>query len=80
MFTKWLAGLDQEAKKDVSLNFRESKVTRRRLQEILLAKIEEARQEASSKQSYESPSWAFLQADRIGYERALRDMLKYLED
>jgi hypothetical protein len=80
MLTKWTSGLDVEAAKDVSLNFRESKVTRRRLQEIIKNKIEEARQEASSKSLYESPSWAYEQADRIGYERALRDMLNYLED
>lgn len=38
---------------------------------------EEERKEASVKQ-YEDPSWAFSQADRNGYKRALRKMSSLL--
>lgn len=45
---------------------------------VLEAKFEELTTEVLSKKSYESLSWAFEQADRVGYARALNDVIELL--
>jgi predicted O-methyltransferase YrrM len=80
MKTSWTLGLNEEATKDVLVNFKESLVMRKRLSQLLLDELEGIRKEARAKDLYDSPSWAFHQADKMGYERALYKILGLLED
>lgn len=80
MNSAWTKGLrkgSQEAK-DVGEAFASSALIRRRLVEILKAFDEEELRNRSS--DYDSPSWAFKQADSVGYARALHRVMAILEE
>lgn len=80
MKTLWLRGIDGEKAIDIRQNFKESLVLRKRFFEIIYEMIEEGRKAQASKDLYESPTWAYQQADKMGYERALRDILEIFKD
>lgn len=80
MKRSWTQGLEPERSKDIKANFKESLVMRRRLQEMLNAKVSSSHRAARSKEGYDNPNWAFLQADHRGYERALQEIIELIED
>lgn len=80
MKVSWTEGLSKELKIDLTQNYKESLVMRRRMRELLKKKSESYAREARAKGSYDSPNWAYVQADRCGYERAIEDILSLIED
>lgn len=48
-----------------------------RLQEICYNRVQNGK--PTSLKSYESPSWSYLQADRVGYERAYNEIISLLD-
>lgn len=80
MKTNWTKGLTKENSEIVTNQFKESKLIRRRLGELISEKIKSAHTETRKKELYMSPSWAYLQADAVGYERALFEIISLLED
>lgn len=72
MIETWTRGLDTQLTIDVKQNYRESLVIRKRLKQILKDKVEEAHNASLTKDKYDCPNWALLQADAMGYERALK--------
>ena len=80
MKTSWTKGLEKEAIIDVTQNYKESVVLRKRLIVMLEEKIDVSAKKTRSEAGYESPNWAFLQADARGYERALSDVISLLID
>lgn len=80
MNSAWTKGFrkgSQEAK-DVEEAFASSALIRRRLVEVLKTFDEEELKNRST--DYDSPSWAFKQADSVGYARALRRVIGILEN
>jgi len=80
MKASWLNGLEKQREIDVRQNFKESLVLRRRLTEMLSDIIESGRKTQVSKGLYDTPNWPLLQADRVGYERAIRDIIDLISD
>ena len=78
MKTALTAGLDPQKTKEVRTEFIGSVALRERLIDVLNGKKDSLRSECTSKQSYESPSWGFLQADCNGYERAMNEIISLL--
>ena len=78
MKTSWCAGLGEENARDVRKNFKESLVIRKRLRELLDKKIIENRNASLLKGAYDTPNWAYKQADSVGYERALNEIIKLI--
>ena len=72
------AGLPDERSKEVSEEFKRSSLLRERLIDILRQKNETNRTNVRQKSSYESPSWAYIQADAIGYERAIYELINLI--
>lgn len=80
MKTVWTSGLESQDKKDVTANFKEAIVLRKRLVEMLEKKIISSRNACVSKDLYsETANWPLLQADGIGYERALKEIISLIE-
>jgi hypothetical protein len=75
MKISWTQGVDKERAIDIKQNFKESTVLRKRFFELMVELIDSNRKNQVSKVLYDNPSWPYLQADRAGYERALRDMI-----
>lgn len=73
-------GLTEDQTKEIVMSFKEAKFLRKRLREMLQGDIDSVRRASCQKANYDSPSWAHLQADAIGYERAMRELISLLED
>jgi hypothetical protein len=80
MKVSWTKGLEKERVVDVRQNFKEALVLRTRLSEMLEDKLSLSAKQSRSKEGYESPHWAYLQADSRGYERALADIIALISE
>jgi hypothetical protein len=78
--TSLLNGLNTEDKKEIKGLFIEALRLRKRLVEVLNQKATATQTERLEKIKYDSPSWAFLQADLNGYERGIREAISPLEE
>jgi len=75
----WTKGLSPEKKEEVRSDFQASGALRERLASILQEKIDASRKASILKDSYESPNWAYLQADINGFVRALEEIQSILK-
>lgn len=78
MKTVWTKGLDTQLEVDVKSAFKSSTVIRARLADLCSEKIDTSL--STNKAQYESPSWAYMQADGIGYRRAMEEVISLLEN
>lgn len=72
------AGLEAQTAQEVKAAFIASKRLRDRLIVMLEAKVELSRKDARKKDAYQNSSWPYLQADAIGYERAVFELISLL--
>lgn len=75
----WTKGLKDGEKEEMKSLFLANALFRKREQLILLEKIETIRKKNVIEASYDSPNWALKQADAVGYERALQEIISILE-
>lgn len=80
MKTVWTSGMDSKKSDELASDFKASYQVRSRLTEIVEGKIMSIRNDNLSRNKYDSPSWAFLQADSVGYERALQEIISLLAE
>ena len=73
-----VAGLSPQEAQEIIGEFKGAARLRERLSSILEGKIESKRAASRSIDAYASPSWAMLQADSIGYERALNEVISII--
>ena len=78
MKTAIIAGLDKEDKEEIEQAFLASARLRKRLSDILEGRVENARKEIRKVEGYENPAWPYRQADMIGYERAIYEVISLL--
>lgn len=78
MKTAWFKGLNEEQKREMQAHFGGSAVLRTQLVKILRSKIESNNTSVRSKDAYNIANWAFVQADAVGYERALTEVISLL--
>lgn len=78
MKTVWNKGLNAQQKVEMKNNFEAAGLLRERLKTLLQDKADSARTAVRSSNSYESPNWALVQADSIGYERAISEVISLL--
>lgn len=78
MKTVLTKGLSKDKAEEITQDFKASAFLRERLMAILEEKIDALRREVRQKNSYDSPSWAYVQADYIGYERAIYEVISLI--
>ena len=78
MKTNWTVGMDTAQKTIMKSDFEGSAGMRVRLEQLLRDKIDSKRNSARSDENYSSPNWTLLQADAIGYERALFEVISLI--
>lgn len=78
MKTSLTSGLAPQQKEEMEREFGASARLRERLIYVLENKMETNKKEVRSKENYQNPSWAYLQADGIGYERAISELISLL--
>ena len=75
MKTVWTSHLKTaEERKNFADYVRNSKDLLDRLQDLCYNYIQDA--EKSSSNDYDSPSWAYKQADKVGYIRAMKQIIE----
>lgn len=79
MRATWTTGLGKQEASEIKKDFLQSVHLRKRLTDILTSRIESSRVNSISPDKYDSPSWAYIQADNVGFERALREVINLLE-
>lgn len=79
---QWTANLktEEERKEFTQLMGLSNSPVTRRLLEIIQKEIEQSQKNILSNNNYDSPSWAYIQADNVGYQRALRLVELLLKD
>lgn len=80
MKQSWTTGLSEERTLDIKSCYASSLVLRKRLVELINNKIDSSMSTARSKKSYETPNWDYLQADQVGYERALFEVIDLISE
>ncbi len=80
MKTLWTQGLEKDAQKEMKDNFTSSHRVRKRMKELLLNLVEVERKKNRSEALYEVPNWQYKQADSLGYERALYEVMSLIEE
>ena len=78
MKTALLKGLKKDQAAEIEQDFKAAAYLRERLTAILEEKVDALRRDIRQKTTYESPSWAYVQADYIGYERAIYEVISLL--
>ena len=80
MKTSWLQGLDPDVAKEIKADYLSSRLVRGRLVQLIEERISASHKNSVLKDGYESPNWAFKQADQVGFERALREIISLIKD
>ena len=80
MKSSWFNGLEPDAKELMRGYFVGSSLLRERLSKLLEDKVRTRNKALITLESYDSPSWAHVQADGNGYERALLEVLELISD
>lgn len=80
MKTSWLKGLTGQQVTECKSEYVGAARLRERLSVLLEAKVEEKRKSVRASNTYESPSWALVQADAIGYEKALYEVISLISE
>ena len=79
MKTILIKGLTAEQADEMRQAFSHAVYLRKQISKVLQEKIDSARKASISKDAYQSANWAYLQADAVGYERAMQEVLSILE-
>lgn len=75
MKTIWFMDLPKDQQEDFKRQVSSAKDVLEKLEEILKNKLKEV----VLSEDYDNPSWAYKQADRNGYNRALTEVLNILK-
>lgn len=78
MKSTFTAGLTTEEASHVKTEYLGSPLFRKRLQELLNDKAERMRKERLKDSAYDSPNWGFQQADSVGYQRAISEIISLI--
>lgn len=80
MKTSLLKGVEKDQVAELKQSFVSGLLFRKTLTTLLKDKIESNRVSSCSKKSYETKAWSEYQADSLGYERALREIVSLLSE
>lgn len=80
MKTVWTKGLNPEQQNELRKEFIAAHRFRERLVELLEDKSRVKRNSSFKNDSYESPAWAYQQADAIGYEKAISEIISLISE
>lgn len=78
--TRWIKHLkENKQREEFMLNLVAAKTVLNRLSELIKEDIKASQSGSLTKDKYESPNWAYLQADKVGEQRALNKILKIID-
>ena len=75
----WIQGLDATQEEDIRGSYTAAFLVRQRMELLLGDRITASNKQLASKNLFESPNWALVQAEGRGYERALHEIVQLLK-
>lgn len=69
---------DKDAEVELRQSFVAAYAFRQALSKVISDKSEASRKAGLSGDGYDCPNWAHKQADRVGYQRAIEEILNFL--
>lgn len=78
MKTSITSGLNDLQASEIKSEYQGSSMLRKRLVELLIKKQEISLKKRRKIDIYDSPNFALLQADQIGYERAIDELIELI--
>ena len=79
MLTDWYRGVKGEPERNErAKEVRSALPSLRILKSILEDKLDQLETEHTKKAKYDSPSWAYIQADYVGAKRSLQEIIQLL--
>lgn len=78
--TGWISHLKQEERDEFISNIMAASPVLERLQEIIEGLIDASETDMRKVDNYKLAAWPYLQADRIGEQRAYNKILTYLQN
>lgn len=78
MKTSITSGLNDLQASEIKSEYLGSQQLRKRLIELLIKKQQSSLKKRRGEDVYDSPNFALLQADQIGYERAIDELISLL--
>lgn len=80
MKASWVANEDKKTAEEIRADFISSRLLREKLTSILESKIAASMTSTRSIEKYSLAGWAFMQADAVGYERAMKEVISLISD
>lgn len=80
MKTIWTKGLNKDEADEIRQIYSGNARLRARLKDILTEKANSRRERSLSEESYVQANWAYQQADAIGYERAINEIISLISE
>lgn len=78
MKTSLVTGLDAQLASEVKSEYLGSQMLRKRIVAVMLKKQDASLKKRRKEDIYDSPNFALLQADQIGYERAISELIELI--
>lgn len=75
-----VSGLSEQQTTEMKVAFKGAIILRERLQTLLERKLEVKRKFVRSNDRYKDAAWPYLQADALGYESAIFEVISLLSD
>jgi hypothetical protein len=76
----WTAGLKPEEVNELVKQLEGAQPIWERLSSILDQRVKASVDKQLSFSTYESPNWAYVQADAVGYQRAIKEILELIKE
>ena len=80
MKTTWTEGLSPEDAKRTKEDYVKSAALRNRLVTMLNKRADAEMSASLAKKGYDSPNWSLLQADLVGYQRCIKEIINLITD
>ena len=78
MKTIIVKGLNEQESDEMRQAFAHASYLRKRIIKLLQEKVDASNRTVRSKDAYGISNWAYLQADAVGYERAMQEVISML--
>lgn len=79
MKTSWTKGLGEDASNEIKREFLSNAHFRERARLLISEKATAHQKKVLLEAEYENPNWALKQADAVGYNRALQEIISLFE-
>lgn len=80
MKSRWFNSLEADERNELEREFKSCVRVREKIIEILTKDVESLQNSMGNEKDYNSPSWPYIQADKLGEVKALKKLISLFEN